>query len=169
MDRDCGFITEDLWFRYRAAAIIVEDGYILLAENDRDDYLYSVGGGVKVGETAADAVRREVFEETGQVYDIDRLVFIHENFFEGEGSLAGLHCHEVAFYFLMKSRGTRTLNSHSKTAGGIEERMIWIPIDELQYHRHFPDFLCEKLNALLPGIEHIVTHEMNERQASYDE
>ena len=77
---DCGFSKENTWFRYRAAAIIVEDGCVLFAGNELEDYFYSIGGGVHMGETAEDAVKREVFEETGVAYDVDRLAVIHENF-----------------------------------------------------------------------------------------
>lgn len=35
---DCGFTKENNWFRYRAGAIIVEDGCVLLAKNEKDDY-----------------------------------------------------------------------------------------------------------------------------------
>lgn len=42
----------------------MKDGKILMVGNDRD-YLYSVGGRVKFGETAEEAVVREVLEETG--------------------------------------------------------------------------------------------------------
>ena len=62
MEYDAGFTKDNKWFRYRAAAIIVEDGYVLFAGNERDDYLYSIGGGVHLGETAEDAVKREVLE-----------------------------------------------------------------------------------------------------------
>lgn len=161
MNYDCGFTRENHWFRYRAAALIVEDGHVLLAGNDADNYLYSVGGGVHMGETTEDAVVREVFEETGVRYEVDRLAFIHENFFAGEGSLSGFQCHELSFYFLLKPRGTRELDSHSTTCGGIAEHMHWIPIEELEQHRHFPTFLGEKLKNMAPGIEHIVTHEEN--------
>ena len=65
---DCGFQKEDNWFRYRAAAIIVEDGCVLFAGNEIDDYLYSIGGGVHMNETSEDAVVREVYEETGVHY-----------------------------------------------------------------------------------------------------
>ena len=64
---DCGFTKENNWFRYRAAAIIVENDCVLLASNSKADYFYSVGGGVHIGEKAEDAVVREVFEETGEM------------------------------------------------------------------------------------------------------
>ena len=48
----------------RAGAIIMKDGKFLMAGNPRSDYLYSVGGRVRFGETAAEAVVREVREET---------------------------------------------------------------------------------------------------------
>ncbi len=54
-----------------AAAIIIENGSVLFAKNDRDDYYYPVGGGVHIGEKAEEAVVREVYEETGVHYEID--------------------------------------------------------------------------------------------------
>ena len=95
---DCGFTKENNWFRYRAAAIIIENDCVQFVGNESEDYYYSVGGGVHVGETAEAAVVREVFEETGIHYEIDRLAVIHENFFnENNGSLKGLNCHEICF------------------------------------------------------------------------
>lgn len=64
-DQDCSFDKDGLWFRYRAGALIVHDGKVLMARNDVDPYYYSIGGGVHHAETAEDAVKREVFEETG--------------------------------------------------------------------------------------------------------
>ena len=61
MDRDCGFRKGDMWFRYRAAAIIVEDDCVLFAANEEVDYYYSIGGGVHLGESSEEAVKREVF------------------------------------------------------------------------------------------------------------
>lgn len=162
MNYDCGFTKGDRWFRYRAAAIIVEDGCVLMARNDRDDYFYSVGGAVELCETAEDAVRREVLEETGVPYEVDRLAFIHENFFEGEGPQLGMHCHELAFYFRMKPRGTKELDSHSTTSDGLPEQMVWIPIGDLPQYRHFPDFLEEMILKGNPAVEHIVTGDMHE-------
>lgn len=157
---DCGFTRGDRWFRYRAAGIIVEEGCVLFAGNDRDDYLYSVGGGVHVGETSEEAARREVFEETGVPYEVDRLAFVHENFFESDVGTGGkLHCHELTFYYLMKPRGTRQLHSHSTTSDGLLEHMHWIPMEDLGKQTAYPTFLPEKLENLQPYVEHIVTHE----------
>lgn len=158
MEYDCGFTKENGRFRYRAAAIIIENGCVLFAKNDGDDYYYSIGGGVHIGEKAEKAVLREVYEETGIHYEIDRLAFIHENFFIGSGSLEGYNCHEIAFYFLMKSRGTQKLNSNS-FSGGFKESMHWLSINDLSKYKAFPAFFIEKLPNMPNYVEHIVTDE----------
>ena len=156
---DCGFTKENNWFRYRVAAIIIENDCVLFAGNEKDDYLYSVGGGVHMGETAEEAVLREVYEETGVHYEIDYLAVIHENFFnENGGTLKGLNCHEISFYFMMKSRGTQELHSNSFTQG-VKEEMCWIPIRDLDKCKAFPTFLKDYLSKEHLGIEHIVTDE----------
>lgn len=160
MEYDCGFTKEQNWFRYRAAAIIVENGSVLLVGNEKDAYFYSVGGGVHLNEKAEDAVVREVFEETGVQYEIDRLAVIHENFWNGEGAYdAGLSCHEISFYFLMKPRGTQELHSNSYTRFQDKETMHWIPIEDLDKYRFYPSFLKDYLCRDHAGVEHIVTDE----------
>jgi len=97
---DCTFTVNEGRFRYRSAAIIIENECVLMAKNDRDDYYYSVGGAVKLHESAEEAVKREVFEETGIKYEIDKLVFIHENLYKEINKDNNIKCHEIAFYFL---------------------------------------------------------------------
>lgn len=160
MEKDCGFTNGDRWFRYRAAAIIIENECVLLASNDVSGYYYSVGGGVHMGETAEAAVEREVFEETGVHYDVDRLAFIHENFFNGDGVTEGLKCHEIAFFFLMKPRGTQELHSDSYCSEG-KEYMNWIPLKDLHKYKAFPEFFRDRLYHMGDGIEHIITRDDN--------
>ncbi|WP_028855752.1 NUDIX hydrolase [Psychrilyobacter atlanticus] len=157
----CKLITVDKRFRYRAAAIIIEGGDILFAKNERDSYYYSVGGAVKIGESAEDAVRREVLEETGIAYEVERLAFIHENFFEGKGGTLkkGVKCHEVCFYYLMKSRGTRELKSDSFATDGIREFMKWLPIEKLETYEAHPKFFIKELQSIGEHVKHITTKE----------
>lgn len=154
---DCCFTNGNKRFRYRACAIIIEDGHVLFAKNNLDDYYYSIGGGVEVGETLEDAVKREVLEETGENYKIDRMLFFHENFFNGLGSLSGLECHEIAFYFLMKPKGKKEINCTSISTFGATESVYWLPIDKLKDYKFFPRFLETKLMNLPDSVEHIVT------------
>lgn len=166
---DCGFTKENNWFRYRAAAIIIEDSNVLFASNQRDDYYYSIGGGVHMGETAQDAILREVFEETGIHYEIDHLAIIHENFFNNNsGTLNAMECHELSLYYMMKPRGTKELNSHSTTAFGDMELMHWVPLEELDKVRAYPSFLKDYLGRKHTGIEHIVTDDRIQKINSDD-
>ena len=161
MDQDCGFSKGDKWFIYRAAAIIVEDDCVLFAGNEVDDYYYSIGGGVHLGESSEEAVKREVFEETGVQYDVDYLAIIHENIFIGTSDLEGSLCHEISFYYMMKPKGNKNLNIHSLTKGGLKESMHWLPIDELEKYKAYPTFMKEYLKSDHKGIEHIITDEID--------
>lgn len=160
-NNDVCFQTKDMRrFRLRAAGIIIENNHVLFATNDSEKYYYSIGGAVNLGESMEQAVCREVFEETGIHYEIDRLAFVQENFFRrDDGMLKGLTCHEITFYFLMKSRGTQQLNSHSLTQG-IPEKMCWLPIDKLSEYEAYPKFFAQKLKAMKPHFEHIVTYQL---------
>ena len=100
LNSDVCFQTPDnKRFRLRAAAIIIEDGCVLFATNNSENYYYSIGGAIELGETAEDAVKREVLEETGVPYEVDRLAFVQENFFKrDDGMLKGLDCHEITLF-----------------------------------------------------------------------
>ncbi len=160
-DYDCCISEGQYYFRYRAAAIIIEDGAVLMARNDVDDYYYSIGGGVHLGETSEQAVVREVYEETGVYYEVERLAFVNECFFIGTGSLEGKECHGIEFYYLMKPRGTRELGDKHLAEGeiGAKEYMCWLLIDRLEEYKEFPLFFREKLTNLGKEIEHLVSDE----------
>lgn len=105
------------------------------------------------------AVIREVFEETGVHYEVDRLAFVNECLFYGTGSLEGKECHGIEFYYLMKPRGTRELGDNNASVGmmGGKEYMCWLPIDKLDEYKVFPTFFREKLTHLDKEIKHIVS------------
>ena len=67
--------TENM-LNIRVAGIIIKDNRVLMVKNLRSDYIYSLGGRLKFGESAQQGVVREVYEETGVHMEIDRLGFI---------------------------------------------------------------------------------------------
>lgn len=167
VEYDCSFEQDEFWFRYRAAAIIIEDDCVLMAYNNVDDYYYSIGGGVHLGETSKEAVIREVKEETGIAYEVERLAFVNECLFYGDGSLTGKKCHGIELYYLMKPKNDRQVGSGSctgLTTGGVEEYVRWIPIKDLGRYKIFPEFFRDKLLNIPQEIEHFIADERLERK-----
>ena len=52
MAKDMTVPCDDGLINIRVGAIILKDGKYLMVGNERSDYLYSVGGRIKFGETA---------------------------------------------------------------------------------------------------------------------
>lgn len=161
MKTDCRFERQGHRFQFRAGAIIIEDGCVLLAKTDEADYYYNVGGGVHIGETAEEAVKREVFEETGFEYEVDRLVFVQENFFIDDVVSRGTEFHEIAFHFLMKPMGKRDITKESYGCAG-KEYIHWVPLEDLKKYKVYPEFFADELLNLPEGVKHIVTNDLLE-------
>lgn len=62
---DISFKTGNQKFNYRVCAMMISDGKILAMHDERSPYYYLPGGRVAIGETAENAVIREVQEELG--------------------------------------------------------------------------------------------------------
>lgn len=64
-------------FRIGVSALIFEDGRVLLARRRDIGWWNLPGGGMEIGETVEQALRREVLEETGLVVEIGQLVGVY--------------------------------------------------------------------------------------------
>lgn len=139
----------------RAGAIIMKDGKILMVGSERFDYLYSVGGRIKFGETAEEAVIREVEEETGVRMDVDRLGFIHENYFISDSpSNLGKLIYEISFYFYMKVPENFSPESECFTDCGEKEFLKWVSPDDKS--KKYPDFFETELQNPVNYVRHFV-------------
>ena len=110
-------------FSLRAAALIIENGQILLAKSNMHDCFYTVGGGINQNEASDKAILRECYEETGYYFEIDRLVFVQERFY----TLENMPHHEVTFFYLILS----SIKSLIKNMGiSVEQAMSVLEIPE---------------------------------------
>lgn len=158
MKQDMCVSCDDGILNIRVGAIIMKKGKILMVGNERSDYLYSVGGRIKFGETAEEAVVREVLEETGIKMQIDRLGFIHENYFYGDAPTnLGKLIYEISFFFYMKTPDDFTPVSDSFTEGNCEEYLRWVSLDE--DIKMYPTFFKTELKNPVDTVKHFVSDE----------
>ena len=144
-------------FNYKVGAIILNKEKVLMIKNDEFPYYYTVGGRVQFGETSEDTVLRETFEETNVVFEVERLAFIHENFFIAD-FMENKYCHEIALYYLMKkSSGLNNLFCNSTGGNGEIESLHWLSINELSKYPVFPEFYKTELQNLSNEVLHFIT------------
>ena len=96
---DISFQTDDMLFNYRVCAMLIKDGEILAMKDEGASYFYLPGGRVKMGETAENAVIREVEEELGITPRIVRPLWLNQAYFKWDED--NRDCHELCIYFLM--------------------------------------------------------------------
>ena len=76
------FRDGDRIFGMRAAGVAVDGGRVLLHRAEFDAFWSLPGGRLMFGETAEDALRREMREEIGVRVGVGPLVWVVENFFD---------------------------------------------------------------------------------------
>lgn len=157
MGSDLTLPADDGVFNFRVGAIIMRGDEFLMTGNGAQGYLYSVGGRVRFGETAEQAVVREVFEETGTLMQVDRLGFVHENFFiDGASVSSGKPVHELSLFFYMRVPEDFRPVCKSLTHGR-KEFLEWV--DRSTPKRIFPEFFRTELASPSDAVKLIVTRD----------
>lgn len=126
--------------------------------NDKQKYLYSVGGRIKFGENAQEAIKREVLEEIGLHMEVDRLGFIQENYFVSDSCVKeNKLVYEISFYFYMKMPEEFESKSESLSEDGSSERLVWVNAEsEIKF---YPEFFRTELKNPCNYVKHIYTDE----------
>ena len=150
---DVGYKYSSGNFSLRAAALVIQDNKLLVAKSQDYDCYYTVGGGVRQNESSDKAVLRECFEETGHHYQIDRLVFVQERFFQLENTKH----HEVVFFYLMKDGGFEIQSGVNTDQQ--KEQLFWVPIEELVGINLVPAFLKTALQDIPREVTRVVSYE----------
>ena len=165
------FKTDDGVYGHRASGVFIINDSVLLCRLVDDDIWVLPGGGINLHETAEDAVKREFLEEGDFAIDVQRLLWIVENFFILRAS--GEKMHGVEFYFLVSPRepggrwmqeefsGKEDYWDNWRTVPGKTQPMIfkWFSLDEIEKINLKPGILKKILNEIPDHIVHIVNKE----------
>lgn len=123
----------------RVGALIVRGGKMLMVENDDLRHVYTVGGRIKMGETAEQAIVREVSEETGVRMTVDRLAFIHENYFTlPHTARPDEEVYEISYFFIMNVPTDFEIDPSGHNDLNEREYLAWVsPDTELKVYPEF--------------------------------
>ena len=149
--QDCTVQIDNGFINIRVGAIIIKNGKVLMSGGIHEPYYYSVGGRVRFQETLEEAVRREVFEETGDYLEIDRLGFVHENHFNhAYRGLNNAEFMELCFFFYMKTPDDYEPTTMRFKEGNREEKLTWVSFDtkEIMYPEFFKTELMHPTNEV---------------------
>jgi ADP-ribose pyrophosphatase YjhB (NUDIX family) len=143
-------------FNYRVAAIFLHDDHILLHRGVTATYWLLPGGRPELYETSSDAIVREMQEEMGLHVEIQRFVWVVENFFEDDD----VRGHELTFYYLMRlpvNSGFEDVNrEYTGFEGNLPIVFRWFPVDQLQDVPLYPTFLKTALADLPASAAHVI-------------
>ncbi len=146
---DITYKTENEKFNYRVCAVIISNGEILAMHDERSPYFYLPGGRVKMGETAEQAVVREVEEELYITPKIIRPLWLNQAFFRED--VDGLNYHELCIYFLMDISHTELLKKGKKFSlqeGRHQHDFEWLAFNRLKNEYFYPIFLKNSIYDL---------------------
>lgn len=160
-------VDDNAMFNFRAAAVIVDDGYVLLHRAAGENFWSMPGGRVEAGEPSAATLARELTEELGPAVDarVGRLLWVVENFFRYEE----VTFHELGMYYLVTLHRDSPYLAKDRRFDGIEDDLPlmkgeriqlifqWFPLYSLPETPLYPTFLRERL-ANLPANTELVTH-----------
>ena len=139
---DITYVSNRKKFNYRVCAIIISNNKILAMHDERSPYYYLPGGRVTMGETAEQAVIREVQEELGVTPKILRPLWLNQAFFTED--VDNLRYHELCIYFLMDISETDLLAKGSVftlSEGQHTHEFEWLEFGRLKDEYFYPLFL----------------------------
>ena len=157
---------DNVRFFYRAVGVAINEGRFLLYRAEGENAWLFPGGRVELLESAAASVCREIAEELEIAVEVERLLWVVEQFFEVDG----IFSHELGFYFMLKLPANFAYLNSTEPFYGDEEglKLIfrWFTPDELDEVLMYPLILKEALRNI-PAVTQYIVFRQESGQAEY--
>ena len=162
MNHDEGDIKLDgngLHFTFRVAAVGIHNDRVILQQITGTDWWFLPGGHGRIGETGEESLRREIREELDEEIEVERLLWIGENFF----TLQERDFHEVSLVYLVTFPDGSHVTRRDEIPGidGDDVAVInrWHALPRLNSLTLLPSFLREGIRNLPVAPVHITGRE----------
>jgi len=134
---------EEIEHRKAVYAIIVNNGKILMIKIADSDKHFFPGGGIEEGESMEDALKREMFEETGLEIEIDEFMQTQDVYFYHDISKQGFHNFSHFYFCRLKNE---------KPPEGLEVDYheglpVWLALDNIS-----PEHLCVHADIIIDTV-----------------
>ena len=143
---DISFATNNQKFNYRVCAVILDNNRILAMQDERSPYYYLPGGRVKMGETAEQAIIRELDEELSVKAEIIRPLWLNQAFFNED--VEHIDYHELCIYFLIDISNTHILKLGDKFRINENKHTLmfeWLDFKRLEDEYFYPLFIKKEI------------------------
>ncbi len=152
--------TDNLNFKFRVSGIVFKDSKVLFVDMDDSGFLCLPGGYVELGETTEEACLRELNEEVGKKFKIEKYCGVVENFFRNKFNK---DIHEISFYYVLTTDDelatTDFIIMENDKGNVIKLNFKWIDLTEIENYDIRPGFLKTILKNNLT-FNHLVINEL---------
>ena len=148
-------------FNFRVAGLALSDGKVLVHREVGEPFWTLPGGRVEMGETTIAALVREIREELTTEAQVERLLWVVENFFRFDEK----NYHEIGAYYLIKLPAPLPGSLDGQTFPGCEQStqldFRWVDVDSRQLAELpiRPSFLSASICRLPESPVHVVHYD----------
>jgi ADP-ribose pyrophosphatase YjhB (NUDIX family) len=152
------FDRDNIRFTNRIVGVAFDRDRVLLHRTDDMNFWALPGGRAELLEPSPETLVREMQEEIDTEVQVDRLLWVAENFFE----YGPRRFHEIGFYYLMHLPADSPLRDQPSFLGHEGDMPVyfeWHPVARLENVVLYPEFLRAGLKSIPDNIVHIVHHD----------
>ena len=155
---DASFFVDNNRLKLRVSGIIIHDNRILLDVYDKEDYCLP-GGTINFNESSDDSILRELEEEIGFKFVIDRLVSINEEFYV---NFKNYKTHCINFYYKMSFKDSSDIDKidldrlEDDHGYMCQHHYRWVDIDDLNNIKLIPEVIKNDIITGEFNIHHVI-------------